>query len=174
MYARTYPAVNGAGAERNREMHSGIRPEELLIPQNYHGEMLRSSSSRRRADEEHEPMESVPHHAEAAADRQVEDSPCPYSSVQAQEDGEQTGLPEKQEKGLLSGLSELLSGHGRSGESRENRESRENGENPLLLLGLLLFISGSFRDREGSGGGLISFAEDDDLVLLLILFLLLT
>lgn len=172
MYARTYPVVNGAGAERNRETHSGIRPEELLIPQNYHGEMLRSSSSRRRADEEHEPMEeSVPQHTEAAADRQVEDSPCPYSSVQAQEDGEQTGFPEKQEKGLLSGLSELLSGHGRSGESRENRE---NGENPLLLLGLLLFISGSFRDREGSGGGLISFAEDDDLVLLLILFLLLT
>ena len=167
MYARTYPAGIGTDPERKRETRPGIRPEELLIPQNYHGEMLRSS--RRREDgEREEPPERRPAEEPSAAEMPEERTD---GQTAEREDAQISVQPQKTEKGLLSGLSELLFGHG-----ADREKGGEGDENPLPLLGLLLLVSGGLREREKgeNGGGLLSFADEDDFVLLLLLFLLLT
>ncbi len=173
MYARNYTPPTGH--RQYRELPKIPDAEEILIPQNYHGEMMRPAGSRT----EQPVPEETPALEETLQPSQVplyEETPAPAAvEVPSSPPPAQTAQPRG---GLLSGISDLLFGHG-------------GGEDTLLLMGIgfLLWSNRHERTRPINGdetmrtadkstpfgdlSSILSF-DGDDLGLLLIVLLLLS
>ncbi|MCQ2433206.1 MAG: hypothetical protein MJ175_11440 [Clostridia bacterium] len=178
MYARNYPPGRAMDRAASQSFSDGMRPlprsEEILIPQNYHGEMLRSRR------EEPEPFSSPQEQfsqSEPVSDREMdsiepskEEEPLPFSLPEPYFRERSREKTEKEDSMPTKNPDKTLSGGETRGPSRGTlAELFGSDTETILLLAAIGFLIFDGRREHGAGEKLL---DGDDLEILMILFLL--